>query len=85
MGIRQSCGVPSRVEMKARTLPSGAQRGARSLPVPDVACQLSPVATSASQTLLADLLSSREGVDSVNAMRLPSGESWGSLTTGAVM
>jgi len=66
--------------MYARVFPSGAHRGARSLPAPDVASQLSPLPRSASQIRLWFRFSSRVGVLTLKATRRPSGESWGSDT-----
>ena len=65
--------------MKASVLPSGDQRGARSLPVVGAACQVSPMARSASQIWMADLVVVQgRGGDRVRH-QAPSGESCGSL------
>ena len=85
IGMRQIWVLPSRVEMKAMTLPSGDHRPARSFPWPPVACQDSPVATSASQIRVEVRFSSSDGVDSVKDTCEPSGESWRSPMIGVVM
>src|SRR5436309_13978608 len=70
----------SRVEMNASVFPSGDQRGWRSEPGPPVSCRDLPVATSTTQTRGTLRLSWSDGVDTVYATHLPSGESCGSLT-----
>jgi hypothetical protein len=80
MGSTQTCAPPSRVEMNASDFPSGDQRGWRSEPGPPVSWRARPVETSAIQTRETLRLSCREGVETVYATHLPSGESCGSLT-----
>src|SRR6266480_2191130 len=80
MGSSQTCAPPSRVEMNASVFPSGDQRGWRSDPGPLVSCRDRPVATSTTQTRATLRLSWSDGVDTVYATHLPSGESRGSLT-----
>ncbi len=85
IGSSQTCAPPSRVEMNASVLPSGAQRGWRSDPGPPVSCLERPVATSAIQMREMLRLSWSDGVETVYATHLPSGESRGSLTTFSAM
>src|SRR5213593_4293567 len=85
IGSTQTCAPPSRVEMKASVLPSGDQRGCRSEPGPPVSARALPVATSTTHTRETLRLSSSEGVDTVYATHLPSGESCGSLTVLSAM
>src|SRR5579859_805420 len=79
-GITQTCAPESRVETNASVLPSGDQRGWRSDPGPFVNWRDFPVATSASHTRETLRLSWSDGIDTVYATHLPSGESCGSLT-----
>src|SRR5213078_2987462 len=80
MGSSHTCAPPSRVDTNASVLPSGDQRGWRSDPGPPVSCRDVPVATSTTQTRATLRLSWSDGVDTVYATHLPSGESRGSLT-----
>src|SRR5690349_13245721 len=80
IGSTQTCAPLSRVEMNASVLPSADQRGWRSEPGPPVSCRALPVATSATHTRATLRLSSSDGVATVYATHLPSGDSWGSLT-----
>src|SRR5919198_6364243 len=85
IGSNQICAPPSRVAMNASVLPSGDQRGCRSDPGPLVTWRDRPVATSTTHTRATLRLSCSDGVDTVYATHLPSGESWGSLTALSAM
>src|SRR6267378_2739520 len=78
IGSTHTCALLSRVETNASVFPSGDQRGCRSEPGPPVSCRDFPVATSTTQTRETLRLSSSDGVDTVYATHLPSGESCGS-------
>src|SRR6266478_9524680 len=80
IGRSHTCAPPSRVEMNASVLPSGDQRGWRSEPGPPVSARALPVATSTTQTRETLRLSWSDGVATLYATHLPSGESCGSLT-----
>src|SRR5256885_158959 len=80
IGSSHTCAPLSRVEMNASVFPSGDQRGWRSDPGPPVSDRDFPVATSTTQTRETLRLSASEGVETVYATHLPSGESCGSLT-----
>src|SRR5213594_5123194 len=80
IGSTQICAPLSRVETNASVFPSGDQRGWRSEPAPPVSCRDLPVATSTTHTRETLRLSWSDGVDTVYATHLPSGESCGSLT-----
>ena len=85
IGSTHTCAPLSRVEMNASVLPSGDQRGWRSEPGPPVSCRDLPVATSTTQTRETLRLSWSDGVETVYATHLPSGESCGSLTAFRAM
>src|SRR5436309_15234777 len=85
IGSSHTCAPPSRVEMKASVFPSGDHRGWRSEPGPPVSCRDLPVATSTTQTRETLRLSWSDGVETVYATHLPSGESCGSLTVFRAM
>src|SRR6267378_6676738 len=85
IGRTQTCAPLSRVETNASVFPSGDQRGWRSEPGPPVSCRDLPVATSTTQTRATLRLSWSDGVDTVYATHLPSGESCGSLTDLSAM
>ena len=85
IGRTHTCAPLSRVEMNASVLPSGDQRGWRSEPGPSVTCRVLPVRASATQTRETLRLSSSEGIETVYATHLPSGESCGSLTLFSAM
>ena len=85
MTIRQTCGLPPRVDTKPSDRPSGAQRGAKSLPGPAVSARAAPPAAGTTQMRETFLLSSRDGVLTVNATVAPSGESCGSPTLLSAM
>src|ERR1051325_10398888 len=84
-GTAHTCAPESRVEMNASALPSGDQRGCRADPGPLVSWRDWPVVTLASQTRETLRLSWSEGIETVYATHLPSGDSWGSLTDFRVM
>src|SRR5216117_2014624 len=85
IGSNHTCAPASRVEMNASVLPSGDHRGWRSEPGPPVSCRDLPVATSTTQTRETLRLSWSDGVETVYATHLPSGESCGSLTVFRAM
>src|SRR6185295_1765297 len=85
MGNTHTCAPLSRVEMNASIRPSGDQRGCRSDPGPPVSCRAFPVATSATHTRATLRLSWSDGVETVYATHLPSGDNCGSLTDLSAM
>src|SRR5690349_21027873 len=85
IGSTQTCAPLSRVETKASVFPSGDQRGWRSEPGPPVRERDLPVATSATHTRDTLRLSWSDGIETVYATHLPSGESCGSPTDFSAM
>src|SRR5204862_4151258 len=77
IGSTHTCAPLSRVETNASVLPSGDQRGWRSEPGPPVSCRPRPVATSTTQMRDTLRLSASDGVETLYATHLPSGESCG--------
>jgi hypothetical protein len=76
--MRYTCCVPSRLERKAITLPSGDHCGRESRPL-RVSCLGSPPEVETSQMLLTERLAPLSGVDTLYATHLPSGEICASL------
>src|SRR5437870_204869 len=74
IGSSHTCAPPSRVEINASVSPSGDQRGWRSEPGPPVRARALPVATSTTQTRETFRLSWSDGVATLYATHLPSGE-----------